>query len=123
MGTMTTNIKADNYVLFLYGLVFNASLHICCFCYFAFPLYHVGQLSSHVLLSFSPWLKMNFSTNAHCGSHTSKENIPLSSKVDASQVQRAKQRTVLGVLSENEQRGRSFSQVGERGTVEHIEVE
>ncbi|KAL7389919.1 hypothetical protein ABVT39_011847 [Epinephelus coioides] len=55
---------------------------------------------------------MNFSTNAHCGSHTSKENIPPSSKTDASQVQRAKQRTVLGVLSDNEQRGRSFSQEG-----------
>ncbi|XP_042355284.1 cyclin-A1 [Plectropomus leopardus] len=53
---------------------------------------------------------MNLSTNAHCGSHTSKENIPPSSKTDALQVQRAKQRTVLGVLSENEQRGRPFSQ-------------
>ncbi|XP_070700160.1 cyclin-A1 [Pempheris klunzingeri] len=53
---------------------------------------------------------MNFSMNAHCGSHTSKENIPPSSKTDALQVQRAKQRTVLGVLSENEQRGRSLSQ-------------
>ncbi|XP_040006597.1 cyclin-A1 isoform X2 [Xiphias gladius] len=52
---------------------------------------------------------MNFGTNAHCGSHTSKENIPTSSKIDASQVQRAKQRTVLGVLSDNEQRGRSLS--------------
>lgn len=66
---------------------------------------------------------MNFSTNAHCGSHTSKENIPHSSKVDVSQVQRAKQRTVLGVLSENEQRGRSLSQVGERGTVRSTEYE
>ncbi|XP_044079249.1 cyclin-A1 isoform X2 [Siniperca chuatsi] len=53
---------------------------------------------------------MNSSTNAHCGSHTSKENFPPSSKIDALHVQRAKQRTVLGVLSENEQRGRSLSQ-------------
>ncbi|XP_035847013.1 cyclin-A1 isoform X3 [Sander lucioperca] len=53
---------------------------------------------------------MNFSTNARCGSHTSKENISPPSKIDALQVQRAKQRTVLGVLSENDQRGRSFSQ-------------
>ncbi|KAM7374486.1 hypothetical protein PAMP_007141 [Pampus punctatissimus] len=53
---------------------------------------------------------MNFSTNSHCGNHTSKENIPPSNKVDASQVQRAKQRTVLGVLSENEQWGGSLSQ-------------
>ncbi|XP_026185145.1 cyclin-A1 [Mastacembelus armatus] len=53
---------------------------------------------------------MSFSTNAHCGNHTTKENIPPSSKIDSSQVQRAKQRTVLGVLSENEQRGQSLSQ-------------
>ncbi|XP_075958308.1 cyclin-A1 [Anarhichas minor] len=53
---------------------------------------------------------MNFSSNAHCGSHTSKENIPASSKTDALKVQRPKQRTVLGVLSENEQCGRSLSQ-------------
>ncbi|KAM7398162.1 hypothetical protein PAMA_006178 [Pampus argenteus] len=53
---------------------------------------------------------MNFSTNSHCGNHTSKENIPPLSKVDASQVQRAKQRTVLGVLSENEQWVGSLSQ-------------
>ncbi|XP_041808338.1 cyclin-A1 [Chelmon rostratus] len=49
---------------------------------------------------------MNFSMNAHC----SKENVPPSSKTDAPHVQWAKQRTVLGVLSENEQRGRSLSQ-------------
>ncbi|XP_068572615.1 cyclin-A1 [Cebidichthys violaceus] len=53
---------------------------------------------------------MNFSSDAHCGSHTSKENIPASNKTDAPKVQRPKQRTVLGVLSENEQRGRSLSQ-------------
>ncbi|XP_019952683.2 cyclin-A1 [Paralichthys olivaceus] len=56
---------------------------------------------------------MNFSSNTHCGSHTSKENILPSSKVDASQAQRPKQRTVLGVLSENEQRGRSVSKGGQ----------
>ncbi|XP_037603789.1 cyclin-A1 isoform X1 [Sebastes umbrosus] len=53
---------------------------------------------------------MNFSTNAHCSSRTSKENIPTSSKVEAPQAQRAKQRTAFGVLSENELRGRSLSQ-------------
>ncbi|XP_068456744.1 cyclin-A1 isoform X2 [Clinocottus analis] len=53
---------------------------------------------------------MNFSTNAHCSSQTSKENLPASSKIDAHQIQRAKQRKVLGVLSENEQRVRSLSQ-------------
>ncbi|XP_037324410.2 cyclin-A1 isoform X2 [Pungitius pungitius] len=53
---------------------------------------------------------MNFSTNTHCSSHTSKENLPASSKVDALHAQRPKQRRVLGVLSENEQRGRSLSQ-------------
>ncbi|XP_034746222.1 cyclin-A1 isoform X2 [Etheostoma cragini] len=53
---------------------------------------------------------MNFSKNAHGGSRTSKENISPPRKTDALQVQRAKQRTVLGVLSENDQRGRSFSQ-------------
>uniref|UniRef100_A0A3B5A4W0 G2/mitotic-specific cyclin-B2 n=1 Tax=Stegastes partitus TaxID=144197 RepID=A0A3B5A4W0_9TELE len=58
---------------------------------------------------------MNFSTNASVGSHTGKENVPSSTRVDALQVQRTKQRTVLSVLSENEQRGRSLSQVGEKG--------
>ncbi|XP_008275601.1 cyclin-A1 [Stegastes partitus] len=53
---------------------------------------------------------MNFSTNASVGSHTGKENVPSSTRVDALQVQRTKQRTVLSVLSENEQRGRSLSQ-------------
>ncbi|XP_012734151.2 cyclin-A1 isoform X1 [Fundulus heteroclitus] len=52
---------------------------------------------------------MNFSTNTHRGIPTHKENIPPSTKADACQ-HRAKQRTVLGVLSENEQRGRSLSQ-------------
>uniref|UniRef100_UPI0037E9317C cyclin-A1 n=1 Tax=Semicossyphus pulcher TaxID=241346 RepID=UPI0037E9317C len=54
--------------------------------------------------------QMNLSTNAQCGSHTRKENIPPSIKTDALQVQRTKQRTVLGVLSENEQHSRSHSQ-------------
>ncbi|XP_033954148.2 cyclin-A1 [Pseudochaenichthys georgianus] len=48
---------------------------------------------------------MNFSTKAHSGSHTSKENIP-----HPVQVQRGKQRIVLGVLSENDYHGRSCSQ-------------
>ncbi|XP_026228148.1 cyclin-A1 isoform X2 [Anabas testudineus] len=54
---------------------------------------------------------MNFHTTIHSRSgHTTKENVLPSCKIDASQVQRPKQRTVLGVLSENEQRGRSLSQ-------------
>lgn len=56
---------------------------------------------------------MNFSTNAHCCRQ--KENIPPSSKTDASQVQRAKQRTALGVLSENEHHSSSLSQVFKEG--------
>lgn len=63
---------------------------------------------------------MNFSASTQRGSHISKENLPPSSKTDALPVQRAKQRTVLGVLSENEQRGRPFSQVSERGEVERM---
>ncbi|XP_034462748.1 cyclin-A1 [Hippoglossus hippoglossus] len=51
---------------------------------------------------------LNFSSNAPLR-QTSKENIPPSGKVEASQVQRPKQRTVLGVLSENKQHGRSVS--------------
>lgn len=70
----------------------------------------------------SPCLQMNLSTNAHCSSLTSKENFPPSSKTDAPQVQRPKKRTVLGALSENEQRGRSLSQASERGPVEGIQT-
>uniref|UniRef100_A0A3Q2ZU04 G2/mitotic-specific cyclin-B2 n=1 Tax=Kryptolebias marmoratus TaxID=37003 RepID=A0A3Q2ZU04_KRYMA len=55
---------------------------------------------------------MNFSTNSHHGSPACKENVPLSVKTDAFQHPRTKQRTVLGALSENEQRGRSLSQAG-----------
>ncbi|KAE8287424.1 Cyclin-A1 [Larimichthys crocea] len=55
-------------------------------------------------------MAMDLSTNAHCSSHTSKENILPSNKTNALQLQRAKQRTVLGVMSENEQHGRSFNQ-------------
>ncbi|XP_073335936.1 cyclin-A1 [Pagrus major] len=55
-------------------------------------------------------MMMNLSTNAHSSSLAGKENFPSSSKTDALQVQRAKKRTVLGVLSENEQRGRPLSQ-------------
>ncbi|XP_034540355.1 cyclin-A1 isoform X2 [Notolabrus celidotus] len=53
---------------------------------------------------------MNFSTNTHGDSRTSKENLPPSVRPDALQGQRPKQRTVLGVLSQNEQHGRSHSQ-------------
>ncbi|KAM4726257.1 cyclin-A1 [Anableps anableps] len=53
---------------------------------------------------------MNFIKNTHHGSPSHKENIPPSTKAEAFQYQRTVQRTVLGVLSENEQRGRSLSQ-------------
>lgn len=79
-----------------------------------------GHLFKKLYLPSSSCLKMNFSTIAHCGSHTSKENIPPPSKTDALQVQRAKQRKVLGVLSENEHRGRPLSQVNGTDTVERI---
>ncbi|CAI5643399.1 cyclin-A1 [Oreochromis niloticus] len=52
---------------------------------------------------------MNFSKNH--GSRASKENMAPSARVDT--LQRSKQRTVLGVLSENELRGRSHSQGGQ----------
>lgn len=55
---------------------------------------------------------MNFSANTQ-SSHNSKENLP-PGKTDALPAQRARQRTALGVLSENEQRGRSLNQVSER---------
>ncbi|XP_060942372.1 cyclin-A1 [Limanda limanda] len=55
---------------------------------------------------------LNLSSSAQLR-HNSKENIPPSSKGDASQAQRPKQRTVLGVLSENQQQRRSVSK-GER---------
>ncbi|KAM4545888.1 cyclin-A1 [Odontesthes bonariensis] len=53
---------------------------------------------------------MNLSTSALCGSPICKENIPSSARADSFQRQRTKERTILGVLSENEQRGRSVSQ-------------
>uniref|UniRef100_M4A286 G2/mitotic-specific cyclin-B2 n=1 Tax=Xiphophorus maculatus TaxID=8083 RepID=M4A286_XIPMA len=53
---------------------------------------------------------MNFSKNPHRGSPTHKENIPSSTKAESFQYPRTTQRTVLGSLSENEQRGRSLSQ-------------
>ncbi|KAM4620400.1 cyclin-A1 [Polymixia lowei] len=56
--------------------------------------------------------QMNVSMNTHISSYTSKENVLASNKMDASHGQRAKQRTVLGVLTENEQHGRSHSQGG-----------
>ncbi|XP_074528445.1 cyclin-A1 [Halichoeres trimaculatus] len=52
---------------------------------------------------------MNFSTNTYCDSRTSKDNVPPSAKSDAPTSLRTKQRTVLGVLSQNEQRGPSNS--------------
>uniref|UniRef100_A0A087YCE1 G2/mitotic-specific cyclin-B2 n=2 Tax=Poecilia TaxID=8080 RepID=A0A087YCE1_POEFO len=55
-------------------------------------------------------VKMNFSKNTHRGSPTHKENIPSSTKAESFQYPRTIQRTVLGSLSENEQRGRSLSQ-------------
>ncbi|XP_029924727.1 cyclin-A1 [Myripristis murdjan] len=41
---------------------------------------------------------------------SNKENVLLLNKMDVSRMQRAKQRTVLGVLTENEQHSRSLSQ-------------
>lgn len=55
-------------------------------------------------------LQMNSRIGIHCVSPTLKENIPPSSKPDGFQQQK-KERTVLGVLSDNEQRGSSLSQV------------
>nr|XP_004550179.1 cyclin-A1 [Maylandia zebra] len=52
---------------------------------------------------------MNFSKSQR--SRASKENMAPSARVDT--LQRSKQRTVLGVLSENELRGRSLSQGGQ----------
>ncbi|XP_071760080.1 cyclin-A1 [Centroberyx gerrardi] len=56
---------------------------------------------------------MNFNMNGQLGSLTSKENVLPSNKMDASWVPRAKQRTMLGVLTENEQHSRSLSQGGQ----------
>ncbi|KAM9729004.1 cyclin-A1 [Menidia menidia] len=53
---------------------------------------------------------MNFSTHPHCVSPICKENVPCSARRDAIQRRGAKDRTILGVLSDNEQRGRSLSQ-------------
>ncbi|XP_028322699.1 cyclin-A1 [Gouania willdenowi] len=44
------------------------------------------------------------------GNHADKENAPASSKAETLQVQRPKRRTVLGVLSENDQLSRSVSE-------------
>lgn len=63
---------------------------------------------------------MDISTNSQSCSHNSKENIPPSSKADALQIRRAKQRTVLGMLSENEQHGPSHSQVGKKSKVDRM---
>lgn len=56
---------------------------------------------------------MNFNRKTQCDSQGSIENIPPTTKADTLPIQRGKQRTVLGVLSENEQRGRSLSQVND----------
>lgn len=64
--------------------------------------------------------KMDISTNSQSSSHNSKENIPPSSKVNALQVRRAKQRTVLGMLSGNEQHDPSHSQVGKKSKVDRM---
>uniref|UniRef100_A0A672YSQ6 G2/mitotic-specific cyclin-B2 n=1 Tax=Sphaeramia orbicularis TaxID=375764 RepID=A0A672YSQ6_9TELE len=60
-------------------------------------------------LSFYP-SKTSLSTNAQSGNQTNKENDPPPSKITSSQIQRTRQRTVLGVLSENEQYHQSLSQ-------------
>uniref|UniRef100_A0A672G7W3 G2/mitotic-specific cyclin-B2 n=1 Tax=Salarias fasciatus TaxID=181472 RepID=A0A672G7W3_SALFA len=53
---------------------------------------------------------MNFEASAHHGDYSHKENVPPSSKTDAPHARRTRQRTVLGVLSENEQHSRSRSE-------------
>ncbi|KAM3849486.1 cyclin-A1-like [Diretmus argenteus] len=56
---------------------------------------------------------MNLNTNPRLDSHTSKENVPPSNQLDLSRAPRAKQRKVLGVLTEKEHPGQSFSQGGQ----------
>lgn len=51
---------------------------------------------------------MNFSSVARL---SSQENVLASNRMDSSRMDRAKQRTILGVLTENEQHSRSFGQV------------
>lgn len=68
-------------------------------------------------------LKMNFSTNRRHGSPACKENVPPSAKTDSFQHPRTTQRTVLGALSENDQRGRSLSQAGLSGKVKGYKVD
>lgn len=75
----------------------------------------------HLFFSFQTLSgKMDISTNSQSCSHNSKENIPPSSKADPLQVRRAKERTVLGMLSENEQHGPSHSQVGKKSKVDRM---
>ncbi|XP_024262825.1 cyclin-A1 [Oncorhynchus tshawytscha] len=50
---------------------------------------------------------MNFSSVARL---SSQENVLASNRMDSSRMDRAKQRTILGVLTENEQHSRSFGQ-------------
>lgn len=54
---------------------------------------------------------MNFSNVARLASRSSQENVLASNRMDSSRMDRAKQRTILGVLTENEQHSRSFGQV------------
>ncbi|XP_055792826.1 cyclin-A1 [Salvelinus fontinalis] len=53
---------------------------------------------------------MNFNTVARLASRSSQENVLASNRMDSSRMDRAKQRTILGVLTENEQHSRSFGQ-------------
>ncbi|KAM6986812.1 cyclin-A1 [Aplochiton taeniatus] len=55
---------------------------------------------------------MSSITNASFGSRASQENSLSFNRMDSSRGQRVKQRTVLGVLSENEQHIRSLGQAG-----------
>ncbi|KAJ7997471.1 hypothetical protein DPEC_G00229360 [Dallia pectoralis] len=68
-------------------------------------LYYTSRV---VVLFNTGVLRMSFPT----ASRRRQENVLASSKVDAPRVLRANQRTVLGVLTENEQHSRSSSQCG-----------
>ncbi|XP_013985231.2 cyclin-A1 isoform X2 [Salmo salar] len=62
---------------------------------------------------------MNFSNVARLASRSSQENVLASNRMDSSRMDRAKQRTILGVLTENEQHSRSFGQglFSKRGSI------
>lgn len=61
------------------------------------------------MFHYSAFQAMNFTNHATLGS---QENILGGRAMDGSRVPRTKQRTVLGVLSENEQQSRAISLVG-----------